>query len=139
MTDTHGETAAPGTSESRLVDSDIYLRAIFTFCVGLFVLAVVVNAMIWLLFQYFSDRESVRLSPVYPLATGQAVRVPPEPRLQTNPRGDLQELRTHEDTVLSTYGWVDKGTGVVRIPIDAAMRLTLQRGLPARSPGDVQK
>jgi hypothetical protein len=27
---------------------------------------------------------------------------------------------------------VDKNAGVVRIPIDAAMRLTLARGLPAR-------
>jgi hypothetical protein len=121
-------------------NDNVDVRAIFTFCLGLLVTALIVNGMIWLLFQYFASRESMRLSPEYPLAAGQETRVPPEPRLQTNPRGDLQELRAHEDAVLGTYGWVDKGTGVVRIPIDAAMKLTLQRGLPARSgPGDAQK
>jgi hypothetical protein len=151
MTNTHRETAAHDSrTATSAVDhevSDVNVRAIFIFCAGLFVLAVGVNALIWLMFQYFSGRESVRLSPAYPLATGQAARLPPEPRLQTNPRGDLQELRLHEDAVLGTYGWVDKAAGwvdkaagVVRLPIDTAMRLTLQRGLPARSgPGEVQK
>ena len=96
--------------------------------------------MIWLLFQYFSERESVRLAPEYPLAAGQETRLPPEPRLQTDPRADLRELRAHESTVLSTYGWVDKAAGVVRIPIEEAMRITAQRGLPARSaPGEAPK
>ena len=35
--------------------------------------------------------------------------------------------------MLGSYGWVDKNAGVVRIPIDAAMKLTLERGLPART------
>jgi hypothetical protein len=34
--------------------------------------------------------------------------------------------------VLDNYGWVDKNAGIVRIPIDEAIRLTLQRGLPTR-------
>ena len=34
--------------------------------------------------------------------------------------------------MLDSYGWVDKNAGVVRIPIDEAMKLTLERGLPAR-------
>jgi hypothetical protein len=96
--------------------------------------------MIWLLFQYFSERESVRLAPEYPLAAGQEMRLPPEPRLQTDPRADLRELRAHESSVLSTYGWVDKAAGVVRIPVDEAIRITAQRGLPARAaPGEAPK
>jgi len=121
-------------------DADVSVLGIFSFCVGLLVSAILIQGMIWLLFQYFSERESVRLAPEYPLAAGQETRLPPEPRLQTDPRADLQELRAHESSMLSTYGWVDKSTGVVRIPIDAALKLTLQRGLPARSgPGDAQK
>ena len=52
--------------------------------------------------------------------------MPPEPRLQTNPREDLSELRASEDELLDSYGWVDKNAGVVRIPIDEAMKLTLR-------------
>ena len=59
--------------------------------------------------------------------------MPPEPRLQTNPREDLRELRAKEDELLGSYGWVDKNAGVVRIPIEDAMKLTVERGLPART------
>jgi hypothetical protein len=68
----------------------------------------------------------------YPLAVGEGNRLPPEPRLQTNPREDLRDLRAKEDAILESYGWVDRNAGVVRIPIDEAMKLTVQRGLPSR-------
>ena len=68
----------------------------------------------------------------FPLAVTHEQRLPPEPRLQTNPREDLADLRRAEDRVLDSYGWVDKDAGIVRIPIDEAMRLTVERGLPAR-------
>jgi hypothetical protein len=66
------------------------------------------------------------------LATSQEPRLPPEPRLQTNPRGDLADLRGGEEQTLKSYGWVDKSAGVVRIPIDEAMKIVVQKGLPAR-------
>ena len=68
----------------------------------------------------------------YPLAAGRTEQLPPEPRLQTNPREDLRLLRAHEDEVLNNYSWVDKSAGVVRIPIEEAIKLTAKRGLPAR-------
>jgi hypothetical protein len=114
--------------------SDVNVRAILGFGAGLFVAAVAIHLMVWLLFFYFSGREEMRAVADYPLAAGQAARVPPEPRLQINPREDLRALRAREEEILNGYGWVDKTAGVVRIPIDEAMKLTLQRGLPARAP-----
>ena len=70
--------------------------------------------------------------PEFPLAAEQENRLPPEPRLQTNPRQDLRDLRSAEEAVLTGYGWVDKKAGIARIPIDEAMKLTVERGLPAR-------
>ena len=61
------------------------------------------------------------------------VRVlPPNPKLQVAPRTELESYREIDKQELDTYGWVDKHNGVVRIPIDRAMDLVLQRGLPAR-------
>jgi hypothetical protein len=37
--------------------------------------------------------------------------------------------------VLHGYGWVNEAGGVVHIPIERAMELTLQRGLPTRAEG----
>ncbi len=57
---------------------------------------------------------------------------PPGPRLQEKPWLELENLRKHEDQVLTTYGWADKNAGKVRIPIDRAMQIVIERGLPVR-------
>lgn len=49
-----------------------------------------------------------------------------------DPKAGLQELRTREEDMLTHYNWVSKENGLVRIPIDVAMDLVLQRGLPVR-------
>jgi hypothetical protein len=67
----------------------------------------------------------------FPLAAGQA-QVPAQPRLQTQPFKDVYQLREAENQRLGSYGWVARAQGVVRIPIDEAMRLTVERGLPVR-------
>jgi hypothetical protein len=47
---------------------------------------------------------------------------------------DLTVYRAAEDGVLSTYGFVDEGRGIVRIPVEEAMRLLAERGLPRTAP-----
>ena len=112
--------------------TDVNIRGILIVGAGLIVSAIVISIAVWVLFRYFEARETRRVAPEYPLAATQEPRVPPEPRLQTNPREDLEQLRAQEDQILNSYGWVDKNTGVVRVPIAEAMRLTVLRGLPAR-------
>lgn len=56
-----------------------------------------------------------------------------EPPLRINPLADLQTLRAEEMEILSSYGWVDKDAGIVRIPIEQAMDLLLEQGLPVRN------
>jgi hypothetical protein len=113
--------------------SDVNIRAILAFGVALMIVAAVVHLMIYVLFGYFNGRENVQQAATYPLAVEQGRREPPEPRLQTNPRQDLADLRAKEDEMLTSYGWVDRNAGVVRVPIEQAIKLTLERGLPART------
>ncbi len=54
------------------------------------------------------------------------------PTPQATPDEALRQLRATEDATLTTYGWVDRQNGIVHIPIDRAMELLLQRGLPTR-------
>ena len=112
--------------------SDASVGAVFAFGVGLMIMGVVILFLVWLLFGYFKGRDAGSEAREFPLALEQQNRLPPEPRLQTNPRQDLIDMRAKEDTKLNTYGWVDKPGGVVRIPISEAMRLTVERGLPSR-------
>jgi hypothetical protein len=112
--------------------SDANVNGVFAFGAALMLAAAIIYLLVWLLFGYFASREAGSGVRDFPLAAEQQNRLPPEPRLQTNPRQDLLDLRAAEDTVLNSYGWVDKTGGVVRIPIDEAMKLTVARGLPAR-------
>ena len=43
---------------------------------------------------------------------------------------DLATLHEREDLLLNHYSWIDRGQGKVRIPIEQAMQLIAQRGLP---------
>ena len=113
--------------------TDVNIRGILAFGVGLIVVAAVIHLFVWVVFGYFEAREARQPQAAYPLARQQEQRLPPEPRLQTNPREDLRELRAAENEALTTYGWIDRSAGVVRIPIDEAMRLTVERGLPTRA------
>jgi len=54
----------------------------------------------------------------------------PAPRLQISPAADLLALRRAEDALLASYGWVDQPSGIVRLPIERAIALTAERGLP---------
>ncbi|MGB7256954.1 MAG: hypothetical protein WBD48_02620 [Pseudolabrys sp.] len=55
--------------------------------------------------------------------------VPPAPRLQINPKLDLDRLRAQENARLSTFGWADRDRQIAHIPIERAMELLSQRGL----------
>jgi hypothetical protein len=46
----------------------------------------------------------------------------------------LNDFRAGEKRELEGYGWVDRQNGVVRIPVERAMTLLLERGLPNNEP-----
>jgi len=89
------------------------------------VIAFTLVAML-ILMRYYDTREAAE-SAASPLAGQYGLAQPPAPRLQTNPWKDITAFRAAEDDVLHSYGWVDQQAGVVRIPIDRAMQLLVQR------------
>jgi hypothetical protein len=55
----------------------------------------------------------------------------PTPRLQTDDgMQDVADLHAREDLLLENYTWVDPSQGKARIPIERAMELIAERGLP---------
>ena len=85
------------------------------------------------LFKTFRKQYAVRDVNPNPIQTAEPHRLPPQPRLQPDPVGDLHKLRQQEDDILETYGWVDQGAGIGHVPIERAKELLLQRGLPSRA------
>jgi hypothetical protein len=60
----------------------------------------------------------------------------PEPALQKDPQNDLTRFEREQRATLSGYGWVDRSKGLVRIPIENAMRIIAARGGHAYDPLD---
>lgn len=70
-------------------------------------------------------------APASPLAATYGRTEPPAPRLQVDPALDIFEHRKIEHQALTSYGWVDQKAGVVRIPVERAMGLLVERGIQA--------
>jgi hypothetical protein len=112
-------------------ESDVNVKAIFGFGIGLLAVGVIIHILLWVLFNYYS-KQAARVPRDFPLSADYQQQAPPEPRLQTQPQEDLRQMRAREEAVLRGYGWVDKQTGVAHIPIEDAMKLVVERGLPSR-------
>ena len=55
----------------------------------------------------------------------------PTPRVQTDDGNeDVADLHAREDLLLDNYTWIDQSKGTVRIPIERAMEIIAQKGLP---------
>jgi hypothetical protein len=50
----------------------------------------------------------------------------PPPRLQNQPKQDLEQFKRQQFQELRSYGWVDRSRGLVRVPIEEAMERYLQ-------------
>ena len=99
----------------------------FALTIGIAIILILVSGI----FQYLAHHPAI-VRPANPLAETDQQQFPPAPRIEEHPTRDIYELHSQEDRTLSTYGWTDKKAGIVRIPIDRAMELQLERGFPVR-------
>jgi hypothetical protein len=106
--------------EQREVSVRFIVVSLFTLLIGAFLVCLLVVGI----FQYFHTTY------IPPQSTQVQPQLPPQPRVEEKPYLQLQNLRTLEDHVLNTYAWVDQNQGTVRIPVDRAIDMLAQKGLP---------
>lgn len=108
---------------------DVDVVSLFTIILTLFVLCVVIFLAVTIMMHYFKSHEPSKTSGQANLPATQAEEFP-APRLEVKSGASLADLRAAEDADLNSYGWIDRNSGTIRIPIDRAMQMILQRGLP---------
>jgi hypothetical protein len=124
--------------------SDIGVRGVLYFLAGLAVAVVFAYLIVAGIYSFLDKRSASEQAPVNPLVTNAPADTRhiandypqstfPNPKLEVDERGQLNDIRLKEEQTLSTYDYIDKNAGTVRIPIDRAMDLIAQRGLPVRS------
>jgi len=107
--------------EKRDISFSIVLRAV----IALVVIGAVIDVGVWWLYRYLRTADMQR--DVSPTLVGAAPPSPPEPRLQIDPQQDLQKYLRGQQEILQSYGWQSRDEGRVRIPIDRAMQLVVER------------
>jgi hypothetical protein len=155
MTD---ETQSGNHSHGGFERSDISVAGVLYFLLGLAVFGLIAYLLARGLYSYLDQRSEAQQTPVSPLVTKTVEdtrHLPPEyktdaqstdydkylkknfptPQLETDERSQLNRIITGQEETLSTYDYVDRQAGTVRIPIERAMDLIVERGLPTRGQG----
>jgi len=128
---------------------DLGTRGVFAFMIGLAVIGVVIYFIVVGMYSFLDNYERSQMATASPLDTskGAISRVVTQddmdktfkdngaPMLETNERGQLRDFLMNQENQLNSYGWVDEKAGVAHIPIEHAMELIVQRGLPVVPPG----
>ena len=133
------EHLAANSAQSGHELSDLNPKRIALFGAGLAGIIVAVLLVSYALFHYFYIAESRARPRPSPLSF--SAEPAPEPRLSVDPGAELSAMRTEEDQALKNYGWIDREKGIVRIPIDRAIAVLAQKGLPPseKSDGSAQR
>src|SRR5258708_34970212 len=135
---------APMTNQPKLdhdgfEQEDLSSRSALYFLAGLVLVCVVVYLVVIGMYRFLDSYATAHQPPMSPMVTPQAdtravtpenAETFPQPRLEENERTQLRSFIEDQDRKLATYDWVDKDKWSVRIPIDRAMELIAQRGLP---------
>ena len=112
--------------------SDVNVRTLLMYAVGLGVVTAIVMVLMWGMFEVL-ENQAAKNDPVLSPHAIPSGQLPPEPRLLDNEPAVLQKHRETEAQTLSQYGWVDQAAGVARLPIGEAKKLLLQKGVPVRA------
>src|SRR5215211_3484294 len=115
-------TANNHDHERRAVD----VPALFMIAFFLLLLCLAIFIVVTLMMHYFKVHEPAMTAGQANIPVARA-REFPQPRLLTKPGASLAQLRAAEESDLNSYGWIDRTSGVARIPIDRAMQLMLKR------------
>ena len=111
--------------------SDIEPGNIALFGALLVVIIIAVLFASFALFGFFNT--SISKTRPLPSPLSYSREPPPEPRLSLKPGGELSAVRAEENKILSSYDWVDRDHGIVRIPIERAIEMLAEKGLPVRT------
>ena len=138
----------PETSFER---EDLSTRGVFAFMIGLAIVGLLIYFIIVGMYSFLDKYEHAQMSTASPLvtSTGPAARVVTKeymekfkengaPMLESDERGQFKDFLLSQEDQLNSYGWVDEQGGVAHIPIERAMDLIVERGLPVRPAGTAE-
>lgn len=118
------------TSDKYRPDTEINVRVFAWLTVALLALIGVTMVLMWFLTSDLYSRVKAQDPPPPIMIEARMPHEPPAPRLQSDPFVELELLRSAEARRLTSYGWTEGSAENAHIPIDRAMDLMVEQGLP---------
>jgi hypothetical protein len=141
--------------ETEYEHEDLGTRGVFAFMIGLSIVGIVIYFIIVGMYSFLDKYERSQMATASPLAPSMEVSghyIPYDPghgdyvdmkfkdngvpMLEINERSQLRKYLMDQENRLNSYGWVDEKAGVAHIPIEVAMDLIRQRGMPVYPKGN---
>jgi hypothetical protein len=137
-----GSNGAPVHSDVAFEKRDVSHVSVLAFLFYLALTLIASFGICWGVLLFTESRIALFDPPPPPIRRGAAAAMPPEPRLQAqgipghdrDPQQDLRVKLKLDRETLEKAAWVDEKAGVAQIPIEDAMKILAEKGLPEVAP-----
>jgi hypothetical protein len=141
--DSHHSGAEPVHTDVAWEKADVSPSTIYIYLIGLAVAVVLSYAACVFVLRgttHMAKQSDAPPPPVRQQMGSSYEAMPPEPRLQgvpghrNDPQADLREKLEQDTQAMKRYEIVDQSSGLVQIPIEEAMKMIVEKGLPGAPP-----
>lgn len=142
-----GETAGglPSNSDVSFEERDIKVGTIYWYLVALGLATVAALIISIFVYRFTSNLAASSDTPPPPSREALGKDYPPEPRLQgvpghvSDPQKDLRYKLKADIDANEKLEWIDKNAGIAQIPVEDAMKIVAEKGLPSFSASPAEK
>jgi hypothetical protein len=135
-----GAGAEPRNADVSFETTDVQVTTIYWY-LGALAIAVILSYVVCVFVLRLTTKIAVEFDtppPTIRQEMGSAYEaLPPEPRLQgvpghlTDPQTDLRQKVQADTAANEKYVWIDQSSGIAQIPVQDAMKIIAEKGLPA--------
>jgi hypothetical protein len=140
-----GAGAEPRNADVSFEKADVQVTTIYWY-LGALAIAVILSYVVCVFVLRLTTKIAVEFDTPPPMIRqemGSAYEaLPPEPRLQgvpghlTDPQTDLRQKVQADTAANEKYAWIDQSSGIAQIPVQDAMKILAEKGLPAIQPAE---
>lgn len=136
---------APRHSDVSFEERDIKVGTIYWYLIALGLATVAALIICIFIFRFTSNLAASSDTPPPPSRESLGKDYPPEPRLQgvpghvTDPQKDLRYKLKADIDANEKMQWLDKNAGIAQIPVEDAMKIVAEKGLPSFSGPSAEK
>jgi hypothetical protein len=143
--DSHHSGPDPVHSDVAWEKADVSPSTIYIYLIGLAVAVVLSYAVCVFVLRgttHMAEQSDTPPPPVRQEMGSSYQAMPPEPRLQgvpghgNDPQADLREKLEQDTRAMKRYEMTDQSSGIAEIPIEDAMKMIVEKGMPGAPPAE---